>query len=60
MARLLNEIIGFHINLIKKIKKAYINNEIVSFQKMQDEMSPDKKALLQNLFDGMGVIIKLY
>lgn len=58
MARLLNEIIGFDINLIKKIKKAYFNNDKDSLKKMSDEMSPDKKALLQNLFDKMAVMIK--
>ncbi len=58
MARLLNEIIGFDINLIKKIKKAYLNNDKDSLKKMSDEMSPDKRALLQNLFDKMAVMIK--
>ena len=58
MARLLNEIIGFDINLIKKIKKAYFNNDKDSLKKMSDEMSPDKKVLLQNLFDKMAVMIK--
>ncbi len=59
MARLLNEIIGFDINLIKNIKKAYINNDNESLKKISDEMNQDKKALLQNLFDKMEVNIKL-
>ena len=59
MARLLNEMIGFDINLIKNIKKAYINNDNESLKKISDEMNQDKKALLQNLFDKMEVNIKL-
>ena len=59
MARLLNEMIGFDINLIKNIKKAYINNDSESLQKISNEMSPDKKVLIQNLFDKMNVNIKI-
>ena len=59
MARLLNEMIGFDINLIKNIKKAYINNDNESLQKISNEMSPDKKALIQNLFDKIEVNIKI-
>ena len=55
MARLLNEMIGFDINLIKNIKKAYINNDSESLQKISNEMSPDNKVLIQNLFDKMNV-----
>ncbi len=59
MARLLNEMIGFDINLIKNIKKAYINNDSESLQKISNEMSPDNKVLIQNLFDKMNVNIKI-
>ena len=59
MARLLNEMIGFDINLIKNIKKAYINNDNESLQKISNEMSPDNKVLIQNLFDKMNVNIKI-
>ena len=59
MARLLNEIIGFDINLIKKIKKAYSNQDNIALQKIGEEMGSDKKALFQNLFNKMGINIKL-
>ena len=59
MARLLNEIIGFDINLVKKIKNAYINKDNDLLKRISDEMDPNKKALYQNLFAKMEVDIKL-
>jgi hypothetical protein len=58
VARLLNEIIGFDINLVKKIKKAYINKDDVALQNIIDGMEQNKKALFQNLFNKMGIDIK--
>ena len=58
VARLLNEMIGFDINLVKKIKKAYINKDDVALQNIIDGMEQNKKALFQNLFNKMGIDIK--
>ena len=35
LARLLNEIIGFDINLMKDIKKAYVNKDNIALQNMK-------------------------
>ena len=58
VARLLNEIIGFDINLVKNIKKAYINKDDAALQKIIDGMDQNKKTLFQNLFNKMGIDIK--
>ena len=59
MARLLNDIIGFDINIIKNIQKAYDNKDNVTLQKIADEMDQDKKVLYQNLLNKLGIDIKL-
>ena len=58
VARLLNVIIGFDINLVKNIKKAYINKDDAALQKIIDGMDQNKKTLFQNLFNKMGIDIK--
>jgi hypothetical protein len=59
MARLLNEIIGFDINLMKDIKKAYVNKDNIALQNISSQMPQDKKNLFQNIFNKMGIDIKL-
>jgi len=58
VARLLNEIIGFDINLVKNIKKAYINKDDTALQNIINGMDQNKKTLFQNLFNKMGIDIK--
>ena len=58
VARLLNEIIGFDINLVKAIKKAYINKDDIALQNIINGMDQNKKTLFQNLFNKMGIDIK--
>ena len=58
VARLLNVIIGFDINLVKNIKKAYINKDDAALQNIIDGMDQNKKTLFQNLFNKMGIDIK--
>ena len=59
LARLLNEIIGFDINLMKDIKKAYVNKDNIALQNISSQMPQDKKNLFQNIFNKMGIDIKL-
>ena len=59
IARLLNDIIGFDINLVKQIKNAYLNKDNELLSKISNGMDSDKKALFQNLFKKMDVKIQL-
>ena len=59
IARILNDIVGFDINLVKQIKKAYLNKDNELLSKISDGMDSDKKALFQNLFKKMDVKIQL-
>ena len=59
IARLLNDIVGFDINLVKQIKNAYLNKDNELLSKISNGMDPDKKALFQNLFKKMDVKIQL-
>lgn len=59
IARLLNDIVGFDINLVKQIKNAYLNKDNDLLSKISNGMDPDKKALFQNLFKKMDVKIQL-
>lgn len=58
-ARLLNEIIGFDIDLMKKFRTAYFNNNNELLSKISDGMDSEKKALFQNIFKKMDVNIQL-
>lgn len=59
IARLLNEIIGFDIDLMKKFRTAYFNNNNELLSKISDGMDSEKKALFQNIFKKMDVNIQL-
>ena len=59
IARLLNDIIGFDINLVKQIKNAYLNKDNELLSKISNGMDSDKKVLFQNLFKKMDVRIQL-
>ena len=59
IARLLNDIVGFDINLVKQIKNAYLNKDNELLGIISDGMDSDKKALFQYLFKKMDVKIQL-